>query len=68
MDMNDANMGYEEFENAYLKVLNKHAPIKQKVIRANEAPFMDKELKKSITTRSRLRNRYYHCYHRKKIR
>ena len=32
MHMNDANMGYEEFENTYLKVLNKHAPIKQKYI------------------------------------
>ena len=53
MDMNDANMGYEEFENAHLKMLNKHAPIKQKVMRANEAPFMDKELKRSIMTRSR---------------
>ena len=58
MDMNDTNMIYEEFENAYLNVLNKHAPIKTKLVRANEAPFMDKELKKSIMTRSRLRNRY----------
>ena len=68
MDMNDANMGYEEFENAYLKVLNKHAPIKQKVTRANEAPFVDKELKIPIMTRSRLRNRYLRLHHRKKIR
>ena len=30
MDANDMNMGYEEFENAYLNVLNKHAPIKTK--------------------------------------
>ena len=33
-------------KNTYLKVLNKHASIKQKLIRANEAPLMDKELKK----------------------
>ena len=30
MDMNDTNMGYEVFENAYFKVLNKHPPIKTK--------------------------------------
>ena len=38
--------------------LHAHAPCKTKVIRANEAPFMNKDLKKSIMTRSRLRNRY----------
>ena len=38
--------------------LHAHAPCKTKVIRANEGPFMNKELKKSIMTRSRLRNRY----------
>ena len=34
-------MCYKEFENSYLNVLNKPAPIKEKIIRTNEAPFMD---------------------------
>ena len=52
------SLSYEKFENIYLNVLDKHAPCKTKVIRANEVPFMNKELKKSIMTRSRYRNRY----------
>ena len=55
---NKKSLSYEKFENIYLNVLDKHAPCKTKVIRANEAPFMNKELKKSIMTHSRLRNRY----------
>ena len=51
-------MTYEEFEEIYIDVLDKHAPCKQKIIRANEAPFMDKNLKKAIMKRSSLRNRY----------
>ena len=46
------------FENTYLSVLDKYAPCKQKLIRANESPFMNKHLKKSIMSRSRLRNKF----------
>ena len=49
---------YEDFENIFLKLLNKHAPMKRKIIRANEAPFMNKDIKKSIMNRTRLRNKY----------
>ena len=38
-------------------VLDKHAPIKKKIARGNEAPFMTKELK-AIMNRSKLKNRY----------
>ena len=51
---NKKSLSYEKFENIYLNVLDKHAPCKTEVIRANEGPFMNKELKKSIMTRSRL--------------
>ena len=37
---------------------NKYAPIKRKYVRANEAPFMNKELHKAIMKRSRLKNKY----------
>ena len=36
---------------------NKHAPTKRKYVRANEAPFMAKELHKAIMKRSSLRNK-----------
>ena len=35
------------------------APLKKKILRGNDAPFMNKELRKAIYTRSRLRNRYF---------
>ena len=40
------------------KVLDEHAPQKQKVIRGNSAPFMNKTLSKAFMTRARLRNKY----------
>ena len=41
-----------------MNLLDRHAPLKQKYIRANQGPFMTKELQKSIMLRSKLRNRY----------
>ena len=48
----------QHFEGTYLTVLNKHAPCKKKLVRANESPFMNKHVKKAIMNRSRLRNKY----------
>ena len=53
------NIDYQEFDNIVMDILNKHAPIKQKYIRANEAPFMNKDYKKAIMVRSKLRNNYH---------
>ena len=46
------------FTGTALRILGKHAPIKQKTIRANESPFMNKNLKKEIMNRSRLKNKF----------
>ena len=35
---------YETFEEEFLKVLNNHAPLKKKFIRANHAPYITKTL------------------------
>ena len=35
-------------------VLDKHAPIRKKIVRGNEAPFLTKELSKVIMNRSKL--------------
>ena len=51
-------LGYAYFEHIFLKVLEKHAPIKQRVVRANDQPFMTKTLRKAIMRRSFLKNRY----------
>ena len=49
---------YDTFHRTFMSVLEKYAPIKKKKVRANNAPFMNKDLSKAIMTRSRLRNRY----------
>ena len=41
-----------------MSLINKHAPMKQKYIRANTAPFMNKKLSKAVMTRSRLKNKF----------
>ena len=49
---------YETFENIFLQVLNKHAPPKKKILRANHKPYMTKTLRKAIMRRSALENKY----------
>ena len=39
---------YETFESIFLTVLNKHAPCKIKVVRANQQPYVTKTLRKAI--------------------
>ena len=41
-----------------MKILDLHAPIKERVVRANHQPFITKQLRKAIMTRSRLENKY----------
>ena len=55
----DSAIGYKDFENIFLNVLNTHAPLKKKYIRANTAPYMNKTLRKAMTRRSQLENKYY---------
>ena len=35
-----------------------HAPLKKKMLKGNQAPFLTKELRKEIYTRSKLKNKY----------
>ena len=44
-----------------METFNKHAPMHQKYIRANNAPYMNKRLNKAIMNRSRLKNKYSKC-------
>ena len=43
--------------NRFLEVVNVHAPLKTKIVRGNDAPFVDKQLRKAIYTRTRLKNK-----------
>ena len=56
---------YKNWENPYTKmseifseVLNYHAPLKQKSVRGNHAPFMTRELSKEIMAKSKVKNSY----------
>ena len=56
IDLNNAELA--EFHNEFLSVINKHAPVKYKYIRANNFSYMTKCLKKEIMLRSRPRNKF----------
>ena len=50
------NFAFDQFDVSNFKetifnIFDKHAPIKQKYLRANEAPFMTKELHREIMKR-----------------
>ena len=38
--------------------MEKHAPLKKKIVRGNHAPFITKDLRKAIYARSKLRNKF----------
>ena len=42
-----------------MNTLNKHAPIKKKMLRANHAPYITKALRMAIIKRSYLENLYF---------
>ena len=48
----------EEFDEAYLEVVNKYIPLKRKTVRINQAPYMTKALRKAIMRRSALKSKY----------
>ena len=52
-------MNCYDFENIFMTILNIHAPLRKKYLRANNAPFMNKLLSKAIMVRSRLQNKFH---------
>ena len=51
-------LNYDIFKNVCMDVINKHATLKRKCIRANHSEYMDKELNQAIMKCSKLRNNY----------
>ena len=49
---------YQKLSENFIDILNFHAPLKEKHIRGNHAPFMTKELSKAIMEKSKARNKY----------
>ena len=52
-------LDYTSFEKNFLGVLNKHAPLKKKILRANHASYVTKALRKAIMKRSYLEKLYF---------
>ena len=55
---NDPNENYSALSDTFSKLVVRHAPLKKKIQRGNHAPFVSKEMRKAIYTRSRLRNTF----------
>ena len=49
---------YKSFSDTFKANVNKHAPLKEKILKGNNAIFMIKELRKAIMNRSRLKKKY----------
>ena len=48
---------FDRFKTALDEAIQRHAPIKKRYVRANQAPFINKKINKEIMKRSRLRNK-----------
>ena len=49
---------YNKLTQIFSDVLDYHAPVKQKVVRGNQAPFMTKDLSKAIMMKAKIKNQY----------
>jgi len=58
MTQNPAN-AFNDFHNKIINIFDNHAPRKQRVIKLQHFPFMNKELKQAIYQRNMMRNKYY---------
>ena len=47
---------FTEFNDRYIMILNKHAPLKTRFLRANNKPHITKQLRKAMMIRSHLKN------------
>ena len=44
----EVNWTYDDFEDVFMKVLNKHAPMKKKYVGGNNAPFYEPNVDQGI--------------------
>ena len=52
------SLEFGSFKKKVDNILQKHAPLKKRYVRANQAPLIDKSINKHIMKRSRLRNKF----------
>ena len=64
-DNENPNQNSNVLSNRFLEVINIHAPLKTKIVRGDDAPFVDKQLRKAIYTQTRLKIKYTKILRRK---
>ena len=57
LDLQIKNKGLNHFKETCLAVINIIAPLKRRFIRANQAPFINKEIERVVMVRSKLRKK-----------
>ena len=58
MTSDNNDLEFDRFKTAFDEAIQRHAPIKRRYVRANQAPFINKKINKEIMKRSRLRNKF----------
>ena len=59
MSSNDPHVNYKSITKSFLETIDKHAPLKKKFKRGNQAHFMNRDFQEAIDTRTRLKNKYW---------
>ena len=57
-NIGDNVMSYDAFKNNFMKIVDMHAPVKKKVSRGNNQPFMNRILSEEFMKRSKLKDDY----------
>ena len=58
MTSENNDLEFDLFKAALNEAIQRHVPIKQRYVRANQGPFINKTINKEIMKRSRLRNKF----------
>ena len=58
-DNENPNQNYNVLRNRFLQVVNVHVPLKTKIVRDNDDPSADQQLRKSIYTQTRFKNKVH---------
>lgn len=54
----NVHTAYDNFNNKFIEVANKHAPIKQRKILPQQIPYMNKQLKSAVYKKRMLHNKF----------
>ena len=57
-NLQKSDKGLKHFKETCLSVVNTIAPLKSRFIRPNQAPFINKEIQRSVMVRSKLRKKF----------